>query len=60
MLRRGNGPGLNGVTVLTIASTCAFGWLGAAEHDFSSGWLTFACLLSALGVIGLVRGLLRL
>jgi hypothetical protein len=46
----------NMTSLLVIASTSAGAWLTAGRHDFSSGWLGLACLVSALGVIGIVRG----
>jgi hypothetical protein len=52
MLKRGEGPGLTSWSLLVIASTSAGSWLTAARHDFSGGWLSLACVVSALGVIG--------
>jgi hypothetical protein len=59
-MKRGNGPGLTIPIVLVVVFTSAGSWMTAARHDFSSGWLGVACLVSALGAIGLVRGALRL
>jgi hypothetical protein len=59
-LKKGNGPGLAPYHVVVVAATSGGACLSAVRHGFSNGWLSFACLMSVLGAIGIVSRLLRL
>jgi hypothetical protein len=59
-MKRGTGRGFNGWDLVVIVFGIAVAWGLAGSHNYSVGWIVFACVMTGLALIGFVRRLLRL